>query len=409
MRVPALAGRLLRSIPYLVYRSVRLLSRAPQRDTLPSSETMESVRRILIVKLDALGDLLMTSPAIRSLRRRFPMAEVHLLVQTGVAPLARFLPGIEAVESLPCGFLLHGPKRLRRCLAWLLALGRLRRRRYDLILDFSSLFHSAAAAWAGGAPLRLGFYRHVPLGFFSTEGFGHFYTHEFALEETTHYADRMHRLAAAAGAEADPGGWRIHLNEDLREAAGRLLAEQGIGEGDGPLVVVSPGAKWAPKRWGEGGFAEVVDLLQGRGWRAVLIAGPDEEELLGSLRSACRTSPAAIWPPAPLGTVAALLEKADAFLGNDSGPMHMAAAVGTPVVALFGPTVPGRTGPRGSPFIPLYAALECSPCPLYFTRTRCHRGHNYCMDGFRPPDVAAAVDLSIERRRPPRRARRAAG
>lgn len=409
MRLQVVAGKFLRSLPYFVYRLIRLLTRAPQRDAFPSSETMESVRRVLIIKLDALGDLLMTSPAIRSIRRRFPMAEVHLLVQTGVAPLARFLPGVEAVESLPCGFLLRGGKRLRRSLAWLLALGRLRRRRYDLILDFSGLFHSAAAAWAGGAPLRLGFYRHVPLGFFSTEGFGHFYTHEFALEETTHYADRMLRLAAAAGAESDPGGWRIHLTEDQRGAAGRLLAESGIGKGDGPLVVVSPGAKWAPKRWGEPRFAEVVDLLQERGWRAVLMAGPDEKGLLDSLRGACRTSPAAIWPPAPLGTVAALMEKADAFLGNDSGPMHMAAAVGTPVVAVFGPTVPGRTGPRGSPFIPLYAALECSPCPLYFTRDHCHRGHNYCMDGFRPPDVAAAVELSIERRRPPRRARPAAG
>ncbi|MEK6711515.1 MAG: glycosyltransferase family 9 protein, partial [Nitrospinota bacterium] len=176
-----------------------------------------------------------------------------------------------------------------------------------------------------------------------------------------------------------------------------------------PLVVVCPGGKWPPKRWGERRFAEAVDLLQRRGWRAALAAGPGEKDMLDALRGACAAPPAAIWPPPPIGTLAALLEKADVFLGNDSGPMHIAAAVGTPVVALFGPTAPARTGPRGSPFIPLYAALECSPCPLYFTPTRCQRGHNYCMDGFRPADVAAAVELSIERRRPPRRARRPAG
>ncbi|MBI3126371.1 MAG: glycosyltransferase family 9 protein [Candidatus Tectomicrobia bacterium] len=405
MRMRFLLARTLRSIPYWIYRAVRLLTRPPQRDLFPSSEMMESVRRILLIKFDALGDILMTSPAIRAIRRRFPVAEIHLLTQTGVAPLARFLPGMDAVESLPCGFLLRGGRRLRRALAWVPASVRLRRARYDLILDFSGLFHSAAAAWIAGAPVRMGFYRHIPLGFFSTDGFGHFYTHEFALDENAHYADRMSRLAAAAGAAPDAGGWRLHLTGDLREAAARLLAENGIGEGGGPLVAVCPGAKWPPKRWSEAGFAGVVDLLQERGWRAVLLAGPDEKDLLDEMRRACRTAPAAVWPPAPLGVLAALLEKADAFLGNDSGPMHMAAAVGTPVIALFGPTPPWRTGPRGSPFIPLYAGLECSPCPLYFTRDRCERGHNYCMDDFRLHDVAAAVELSIERRLPPRRAR----
>ncbi|MEK6711656.1 MAG: hypothetical protein AABZ64_13865, partial [Nitrospinota bacterium] len=204
MRIRTLAGRLLRSLPWLAHRVTRLLGRPPQRDAFPSSETMEGVRRILLIKLDALGDLMMTSPAIRALRRRFPMAEIHLLVQTGVAPLARFLPGVDAVESLPCGFLIRGGQRPRRALAWLAALPRLRRRRYDLVVDFSGLFHSSAAAWAAGAPLRLGPCRRLPLGFFSTEGFGHFYTHEFVGDEAAHYADRMNRLASAAGAEPDP-------------------------------------------------------------------------------------------------------------------------------------------------------------------------------------------------------------
>jgi len=409
MRLRALAGKTLRSLPFLIHRSSGWLGRRPQRGAFPSPEMLEGVRKILAIKLDSIGDLLMTTPALRSLRRRFPGADLHLLVQPGVAPLARLLPGVDAVETLPCGFLLSGGRRLARALRWGSGLLRMRRRRYDLILDFSGLFHSAAAAWAIGAPLRLGFRRRIPLGFFSTEGFGHFYTHEFEADERGHLAEAMSALPAALGAEPDAGGWRASLTPEIRAAAERALGEAGVGRADGPLVLVSPGTKWPPKRWAQGQLAQAIDLLQARGLRVLVTTGPGEDVLLDAIRRECRTGPAFLWPPVPLETLLGILEKADVFLGHDSGPMHLAAAVGTPVVALFGPTAPARAGPRGSPFIPLYAALECSPCPLYFTRERCHRGHNYCMDGFRPSDVAAAVELSVERRRLPRRAGGPAG
>ncbi len=98
-----------------------------------------------------------------------------------------------------------------------------------------------------------------------------------------------------------------------------------------------------------------------------------------------------------------ILINTDVFIGNDSGPMHLAAAAGTPIAALYGPTHPQRCAPRGSEFVPLYASLDCSPCPLYFSNNLCHRGHNYCMDEIDPVEVAAAVVNLVKNSDTPRR------
>lgn len=391
MPLRSLAARLLRSLPFVIHRATSPLGRPPLRDTPPA--TTGAPRRILAIKLDAIGDLLMTTPALRALRKAFPDAEIHLLAQPHVARLARLVPGPDLVEPLACGFWLSGGRRLSRAWEWIARARTLRRRQYDLVIDFTSLFHSAALAWATGAPLRLGLRRRIPLGFFTTEGFGHFFTHEFTADEDRHLADCMGLLATAVGAPADEGGWELHVPAEAREAAARLLDRLGHRPGENPLVVVHPGAKWPPKQWHARAFAGAIDLLQERGWRVVLVGGPRDGVLVETIRHACRLAPGVAWPPETIETLAGLLEHADAFLGNDSGPMHLAAAVGTPVVAAFGPTRPGRCGPRGSgPVIHLDAALACSPCPLYFTRDRCHRGHNYCMDGITTEEAASSVE-----------------
>lgn len=403
MSLRSALARTLRSVPWLVHGAAGAFGRKALWEVPPPPEALESVRKILAIRLDAIGDFLMTTPALRALRSRWPAAELHVLVQPGVGAVARGLPWIDRAKTLPCNFLMRADGVGRGAGRWLSGARGLRRERYDLAVDFTGLFHSAAAARATGAPVRVGFRRKLVLGHFRAEGFSHFYTHEFPPAEGLHIAQEMNLLAAALGARADDGGWEMGRDPRARLEAERVLARAGIDPEEGPLVVVHPSAKWPPKRWPSTGFAETIDILQGRGWRAVVILGPGEKEILEGLRGACRTSPVFLWPPAPLETLGALLEKADVFVGNDSGPMHMAAAMGTPVVAIFGPTQPDRCRPKGSPFTAFYAALECSPCPLYFTRERCRRGHNYCMDGFRPSSVAAAVELAADRRKRQRR------
>ena len=392
------AAKLLRSFPHLVHRAAGLFCREALWETPPrfpppdAFRRPDAVRRVLVIRLDAIGDFLMSTPALRALRNRWPEADLRVLVQPGVAALARDLEWIDGVETLPCDFLMRGAGWVSGAARWVSVLWRLRRARVDLAVDFTGLFHSAAAAWATGAPVRMGFRRRLALGCFQTEGFGRFYTHAYPPAEGVHVSRELNLLVGVLGAEAGEGGWEMNVSREARREAGRIFSRAGIDPVRAPLVFVHPAGKWPPKRWPAARFAETLDILHDRGWQAVVNLGPGEEDILEALRRAGRTSPALLWPPVPLPVLGALLERADVFLGNDSGPMHMAAAVGTPVVALFGPTDPERSGPKGGPAAILYERLECSPCRMYFTRDRCRRGHNYCMDGFRPSAVAAAVE-----------------
>lgn len=401
-----IAGKTLRSIPYLIYRASALRRDGGEYNS-PLAEAAGGAQKILVIRLDAIGDFLMTTPALRALKKRFPAARIDLLVQPGPAPMARGLasggpaPGGE-VHVLPSGFLMKGGRRISRALAWISKILELRRIEYDLVIDFTGLFHSAAAVWLSGAPLRIGHKKHIALGFFSLDGFGHFYTHQIDSKEE-HLADMMTGLAVAVGASPDGGGWETPFTEEMRVAARALLTIEGIDPADKPLVIIQPGAKWAPRRWNMENYAAVIDILESNGIRTIVNAGPGEKHLIELISKRCNSSPVCLWPPVPLDTLCGLLILSDAYLGNDSGPMHMAAAAGTPVVAIFGPTSPQHTSPRGSPFTPFYSALECSPCQQYFTREKCHRGHNYCMDEFSPAEVAAAIERSIETHSPKKR------
>ncbi len=389
MNLRQFAGKLLRSIPFLIVQGSRLMARTPPAASPPSPDSLREVRKILVVRLDAIGDFLMTTPALRSLQKRFPSARMDILVQPGVAAVAKTFPGIHDLHTLRCQFLIPGGRRLPGILEWIAKLIELRRRRYDLVVDFSGLFHSAAASWATGARIRIGFRHPIPTGFFTLNGFGGWHSHVVEANESIHIADQMLLLPLALGGAPDSGGWEPSHESD--SAAETVLKLSGITPDDGPLVFLHPGGKWPPKRWSAKNFAAVIDILQEKNIRVAVIGGPGDDSLVDEIRTNCRTAPIFLWPPEPLETIRGVLKRSDVFLGNDSGPMHMAAAAGTPVVALFGPTDPKRSAPRGSEFIPFYAALDCSPCPLYFSKNLCHRGHNYCMDNFDPAEVAAAV------------------
>jgi ADP-heptose:LPS heptosyltransferase len=161
--------------------------------------------------------------------------------------------------------------------------------------------------------------------------------------------------------------------EDTAVAHG-LLA-QAFPTGDGPLVVVHPGARLVAKCWPPENFAAVCDMIARRfGGRVLLLTGQGEDPMVNALLASAQVKPATVGRPLPVPQLAALLKEADLFLGNDSGPMHVAAAVGTPVVALFGPQLPSRWGPLGEGHITLRPP-DCAPCPYPAV---CH-----------PPDFAA--------------------
>ncbi len=405
MNLRQFAGKLLRSIPFSIYQGSRLIARKAPADTPPSSESLTEVNKILAIRLDSIGDFLMTTPALRSLQKRFPSAQMDILVQPGVAPVAKTFAGLHGLETLRCNFLIRGGRRLPGIFEWASKLIELRRRKYDLVVEFSGLFHSAAAAWATGARIRIGFRHPVSMGFFTLKNLCHWHSHAVLVNESSHIADQMLLLPQALGGAPDTGGWEPIRDSDSDLLAEDVLASAGTGPANGPLVLLHPGGKWPPRRWSAENFSLVIDILREKGIRVAVMGGPGDDTAIDEIRRHCRSEPVFLWPPAPLETIWGVLKIADAFIGNDSGPMHMAAAAGTPIVALFGPTHPKRSAPRGSEFFPFYAALECSPCQQYFEVDKCRRGHNYCMDDFDPSSVAAAAIRLIDGRENIHRAR----
>ena len=271
-----IAGQILRSLPYLFHRLTGLLARPPFTGVPPDAGRLDVIGKILLIRLDAIGDLLMATPAIGALRLRFPEAEIHLLVQSGIAPLASAIPGVDRVRALPCGFLMRGASLLKNAGAWLREMRAIRAEGFSLAIDFTGLFHSGAAVWLSGAPVRLGFRKTNRFGFFSAEGLGHFYTHEWEVEESSHISERLNAMARAVGAANFETGWKLAPGESARARAGAALAEKGFTPGSAPLVLVHPGAKWPPKRWEESNFSKVIDRLQEGGARAALAGGPGD-------------------------------------------------------------------------------------------------------------------------------------
>lgn len=330
-----------------------------------------SYNRILAVKLADLGDLLTVTPALQALRAAHPSARIDLLAPPSSASLLRGAPYIDhiiAFDKFPFdrkrGLL--DPARLFNTARFLVDL---RLSRYDAIVLFHHFatrwgtFKFAAVAYATGAKVRAGL-DNGRGGFLNLsmpdEGFG-----------AMHEADYWLELAGLLGADVG-AGWCPHvpLDEESRANISKLLQDSGINRAS-PLVTIHPGAGWYSRAriWPVEGFAKVGrGLVESHGATIVLLGGLDEveraatlEKLIGGgqvLNLAGRTG---------IHETAALLERCDLFLGNDSGPMHIASAVGSRVVAVFGPSNISAWEPytaRGEEKRHIVVArdLPCMPC-----------------------------------------------
>ncbi|MBX6425207.1 MAG: lipopolysaccharide heptosyltransferase II [Variibacter sp.] len=378
------------------------------------SETLlrRDFRRILLIKLSALGDVIHTIPVLNQLRRRYPDAEIHWLTKPAMAELIGHHPALDRV------ILFHdeewrrpwrtGAKALRTL--WTLVRA-LRGGRYDLVIDLHGQIRSAACTLLTGAPVRIGFdrpreevrkasarklpanaYRHAWAG--AREGSWLAYTHPIRLATLdTHAVDRYLRVGLLLGFEPAPADFSFPIPEAAERRAGALLAEHGIGAApESRFVLLAPGSAWETKRWTAEGFAAVARHVLDRGLPVVLIGS-------GKDRLACR----AVAERAPgvadlcgrtaLTELAAIVRRAAVVVTNDSGPMHLAAALGRPTVSMFGPTDPLWIGPYGQPDAVISAELSCAPCYLRQLR-RCPHGHA-CMYGLAPEEVIARIERAL--------------
>ncbi|MGH7231595.1 MAG: glycosyltransferase family 9 protein [Nitrospiraceae bacterium] len=339
---------------------------------------MANYRRILIIKPSSLGDVVHALPVLAALRASCPLAHIAWLVKREWAGLLERAQGLDQIWKVDPGVA-----------GWLALVPRLRAARFDLVVDLQGLFRSGAMAWMTGCPNRIGFAN-------GREGSPFFYSSRVALPiAEMHAVDRYLLVARALGAKASAPEFRLCPSAKDREEVARLLARHGVRAG-ASWIAVNVSARWPTKRWPAEFFAAAGDQLQQEGvGPLVLVGGSNERRESNAVITRMSTAPIDLTGETTPGLLPALFASATVLLTNDSGPMHIAAAVGTPVVALFGPTSPVRTGPYGAEHRVLRSDIACSPC---FSRVCGNRVHLECLTTIAPGAVVDAVRQQVSSR-----------
>ena len=337
---------------------------------------------ILLLRLERVGDLLMTLDAIGAVRRLAPDAAIDLVVGEWNEAIARLIPGIERVETLNAGWLARGadglsfPALARRAWGW-------RRHGYDLAVNFEGDIRSNVLLGLSGARRRVGF---------GMAGGGPMLTDCVAFDPGIHTRSSALRLVERAfdladgsqvGSRPRPGTARLSIPDEARARAASLLS--GIA-GTGPVVVLHAGGGREIKQWNLDRFADVVNRLSAAHEAAIVLSGSmDDRPLVDAVKAGVQAGVCCLdlVGRVDLVTLAAVLERATLLVTGDTGPMHLAAALDVPVVAIFGPSDPARWGPFSERARVVRVSLPCSPC------NRIRRPPARCLGHV--PDCLAAV------------------
>jgi lipopolysaccharide heptosyltransferase I len=325
--------------------------------------------QILIVKLSAIGDVIHALPALNALRKHFPDAQIDWLVEEAAADL---LTGHHALRRVIVCPRKHWMRDLsvskgRESRAVFRSVRQfvreLRRTRYDLVFDFQNLLKSAVWVGLARGNQKIGFGR----GLQHPEASYLFYNLQVpAPSMEIHALERYLLLLRAVGIERPAITYNLPVFETHRAAAKQLLAEAGLGAKQ-LLVAIHPMAGWPTKRWTPAGFAALADwLIESHGAGVIVTGAVTDQTEISAITTRMQHTAVDLCGHTDLMTLAALYESVACLISTDTGPMHLAAAVGAPVVALFAPTAPWRTGPYGPGHIVVRPDVPCSPC---FQRT----------------------------------------
>jgi ADP-heptose:LPS heptosyltransferase len=332
-----------------------------RRRVTPPATTL--VHRLLVLRTDRIGDMVLSTGALTDLKGHFRHARLTVLAPEGPLQVLRGHPAVDALV----------PLREARLPGELIG-------KVDLAIDLTpdERLLGARLAAATKAPWRAGF---------AAAGRQAFFTLPTApARADRHLVDLNRDLLVALGVPAPRSEPSLHLQTAERAAAQARVAALGAAA---PRVVVHPGAHYESQRWAAARFAEVIARLTERiGAACLVVAGPGEEELAEAIGAA--TPDALLTGPLDVRGLMGIIAVADLFLGNNSGPLHIAAALGVPTLSLSGPTDPRRFAPRRPEDLVLRLDLPCSPCH----RGRCR--HQTCLAGIPAEAVAARAQALLQ-------------
>lgn len=351
---------------------------------------LESPSRFLCLQMNAIGDAIMTQPAWAHLKSVFPGASIDLICPPHVAPLFKDDPDINVVFPFQArvyrSWLFQDKPRLN---------GIIDQGNYDLLIDFSALPLTAALCGSDSAPISLGFQRWIdsPLGMIDL---GQGYDMSFPYSESRSIRSLMAQLVSPwVVIEDNKRAPLLEIGKGAMQRARDLVRKHDLKEGK--FIVIHPGAKWPPKRWPISYWRKLITLLKGATSLDLLIMGGEKDErLIPRIQGEAGDLGVRNLISREIHLSSAIIKMAHLCVCNDSAAMHIAAAVGTRSVSLFGPVSPDRSAPsEGEHCHVFYDNMFCSPCTLYYSRNRCRRGLNFCMYAIKPEAVYRKIQEII--------------
>ena len=375
---------------------------------MPAADlTRHDFRRVLLIKLSAVGDVVHTVPILNKLRRRYPTAQLDWLVTPAIAELLRHHPAITNVIEFEREAW-STPWRLRPFTSYARLAAKLRAAAYDLVIDMHGQFRTAALTLSTGAPARIGFDRprasvwqasprnfpeqarkHAWQG--AREGSWLAYTHHIPVPTLDlHAVDRYLNVGPILGLDREPADFYFPIPQSALSRVGALLGAHSAARAD--IVIMAPGTVWETKHWGTDKFAAVAGHFLSREF-AVILIGSQRERVVCEEVAALAPGAVDLAGMTTLSELAALIRRSAISITNDSGPMHLAVALDRPVVSIFGPTDPIWIGPYQRADAVLQADLACSPC--YLRRLKHCRHDHACMRDVSPIGVIERAESML--------------
>ncbi|MDP2156981.1 MAG: lipopolysaccharide heptosyltransferase I [Nitrospirota bacterium] len=302
-------------------------------------------RKILIVKPSSLGDVVHSLPFLNAMERCFPKAEIHWVIAKGLEGLLEGHPMIDRLIIINKDLwknLSHTGKTLKEIRE---LYRQLRDEAYDLVVDLQGLLRSGMITRATSAPIRIGFQE-------AREGSRLFYTKKVKGNREIHAVDRYMKIAAELGCDVHDRVFLFPLSESVGTNAGKLADTE-------PYAVLVPGARWKTKIWPAESFGKVAAMLP---LRSVVIGSSADRAIAEEVVAHSGGKADSLAGETSLRELIEIMRHARAVITNDSGPMHIAAALNIPVITIFGPTSPERTGPYGKGHVVLQSKADCVPC-----------------------------------------------
>jgi lipopolysaccharide heptosyltransferase II len=340
---------------------------------------LEPPEHILIIRLSAVGDVVLATPAAASLRTIFPDSQITWLVDRGYQDLVKGNPHIDRVVEFDYTGLHRGPTGIRRLASEL--------KPVDLLVDFQHKVRTLLlAAYLRPAQKKVLVKRH---------GFGVIKAliGKDAILRAPHQVDRyLDILDEFGGAESDRRTPELVVAKEAADYAEKVIADNGSSNS---LIGIFPSTRHQTKKWPAKYTAQLADICLERGFDIAILGGQADKLQAQAVMESMQASPTLVHTSGSLGQLAGLVSKCKIVVSPDTGPAHMAAALKVPVIALFGPTSPERWAPRGSVCRVLRKELPCSPCSNH-GGSSCPIGTYECMQLLKPEKVAQSLFEVLE-------------